>query len=288
MTDQLKIIECPRDAMQGIEPLIATSEKVRLLESMLRVGFPVIDFGSFVSPKAVPQMADTAAVLDRLTPNGTKLLAIIANRRGAEIAVAKNKVAVLGYPLSISETFQQRNSNKTIVASLEELVGIIDLADKNGKELVVYLSMAFGNPYGDPYSIEIAAQFAGVLSSLGVATIAISDTVGLATPKQVDELYSTLSREYPGIEWGIHLHASPDDTEKKIKAALLAGCRRIDGAILGFGGCPMAEDKLIGNINTRAIITIAEELGLSHDLDLERFTEAEKIAGEVFNPVKRD
>ena len=285
MSKKLTIVECPRDAMQGMPQLIPVAEKVSLLKAIIAAGFKTVDFGSFVSPKAVPQMADTLEVLKQLNPGQTNLLAIIANLRGAETAVEQAKVAVLGYPLSISETFQQRNSNKSIVASLEELVKIIELTNNHRKELVVYLSMAFGNPYNDPYSLEIVREFAGILASLGVRTIAISDTVGLATPGEINELYRSLIAAYPAMAWGLHLHARPEDTREKVKAALEAGCRRLDGAILGFGGCPMAKDDLVGNINTRLLLEVAEALGLEHGIDHARFTEAERIAGEIYNVV---
>ena len=271
--------------MQGIKKFIPTNEKLELLNALSAVGYPVIDFGSFVSPKAVPQMKDTKELLELLDSgkSNSRLLAIVANLRGAQEAAGYKAVDIIGYPLSVSETFQVKNSNKHIVESLEELVQLKGLTDQKGKELVVYLSMAFGNPYGDPYSIEIVEQFAGVLISLGVKTIAISDTVGLATPEEVSNIYSRLSNLDSTITWGLHLHARPEHAEEKIKAAIAAGCRRLDGAILGYGGCPMANDELVGNINTRTIINVCDSLGLEHGLDSTKFTTAEAIANRVFN-----
>lgn len=282
MNDKITIVECPRDAMQGMNEFIPTADKIKLINSLAATGFPVVDFGSFVSPKAMPQMADTGAVLNGLENNNSSLLVIVANERGAREAVEESRIAIVGYPLSVSETFQKRNSNKTIVESLEELVTIQQLCQERKKELVVYLSMAFGNPYNDPYSIDIVKQFAGVLISIGVKTIAISDTVGLATPEEVEELYRSLSEESVDVTWGLHLHARPEQAEEKVKAAITAGCRRIDGAVLGYGGCPMAKDELVGNINTRLIIHVAEEFGLDHGLDLQQFEQAEKIAQTTF------
>ena len=282
MTRQLTIIECPRDAMQGITNFIPTGEKVRLLSALLEVGYPVIDFGSFVSPKAIPQMADTAEVLEQLEPKTTKLLAIIANLRGAQAAVSKDKVAILGYPLSISETFQQRNSNKSIVESLEELVEIAELAQVNGKELVVYLSMAFGNPYNDPYSVGMVSEFAGILASIGVKTMAISDTIGLATATEVGNLFTELSRQNPSIEWGLHLHARPDNTKEKLRAALSAGCSRIDGAILGYGGCPMADDDLVGNMPMEKLLSFAQARHIETDINNLAFESAYNKALDTF------
>ena len=283
MNRKLTIVECPRDAMQGLAEQISTTDKVKLHSALITAGFSILDFGSYVSPKAIPQMADTQEVLELLQPDNTKLLAIVANLRGAETAAQQSKISILGYPLSISETFQQRNSNKSIVESLEELVQIVELTKQYNKELVVYLSMAFGNPYNDPYSIAMVNEFAGVLVALGIETIAISDTVGLASADEVSNLFNSLSNANPMVEWGLHLHARPDNTDEKLRSALNAGCRRIDGAVLGFGGCPMAKDDLVGNINTRSIIKIAEELQLEHGIDLAKFQIAEDMARKIFN-----
>lgn len=283
MDNKIKVIECPRDAMQGIERFIPTTTKIDYLNALLEVGFHTIDFGSFVSPKAVPQMSDTSDLLPRLKQSSSQLLAIVANLRGAETAITHERIRYIGYPLSVSETFQLKNSNKTIVQSLEELVVITEKCQKANKELVVYLSMGFGNPYDDPYEAKIVAQFADILISLGVQIISISDTVGLASPKEIEDVFKTVASVNNKVEWGLHLHASPKNAEDKIRAALNAGCRRLDGAILGFGGCPFAKDELVGNLNTRNIIQIASEMGYNHDLDIEAFTRAEELANTVFN-----
>ena len=284
MEQIIKIIECPRDAMQGMEQFIATENKVAYLNKLLSVGFDTLDFGSFVSPKAVPQMKDTAEVVARLNLDNskTKLLAIIANLRGAREAVDYKQVHYLGYPLSISETFQYKNTNKTIVESLEELVTISELCKQKGKELVVYISMGFGNPYGDKYSTDIVTQFAGILVSLGVSVISLADTVGLATANEIKNLFSVVKSLSQEVEWGVHLHAAPNDARAKIEAALEAGCQRIDGAILGYGGCPMADNELVGNINTRTIIEVVKDRGYAINISQSRFNEAELMASTIF------
>lgn len=280
----LKIIECPRDAMQGIKEFIPTEFKIEYLNKLLSVGFDTLDFGSFVSPKAVPQMKDTAQVLAglNLSATNTRLLAIVANLRGAEDALKFDKINYLGYPMSVSETFQYKNTNKNIIQSLEELAEISNLCQQKGKELVVYISMGFGNPYGDQYSPEIVVQFADILTSIGASVISLADTVGLAETDQIVDLFSTVKKSSDKVEWGVHLHASPDLAKEKIKAAISAGCERIDGAILGYGGCPMADNDLVGNINTRSILEVANELGIATDLDKNIFTEAEEYAAKIF------
>ena len=284
MDKNLKIIECPRDAMQGIESFIETDKKVAYLNKLLSVGFDTLDFGSFVSPKAVPQMKDTTSIVPQLgiATSETKLLAIIANLRGAQEAVNFEKIHYLGYPMSISETFQYKNTNKSIVQSLEELSEISELCKQKNKELVVYISMGFGNPYGDPYSEEIVMQFAGILVSLGASVISLADTVGLATPDEISSLFNSVKSISKEVEWGVHLHAAPEDAKAKIEAALIAGCLRIDGAILGYGGCPMADNELVGNINTRSIIEVANDLQIDINLSLSRFNEAELMASTIF------
>lgn len=284
MDKNLKIIECPRDAMQGIESFIETDKKVAYLNKLLSVGFDTLDFGSFVSPKAVPQMKDTTSIVPQLgiATSETKLLAIIANLRGAQEAVNFEKIHYLGYPMSISETFQYKNTNKSIVQSLEELLEISELCKQKNKELVVYISMGFGNPYGDPYSEEIVMQFAGILVSLGASVISLADTVGLATPDEISSLFNSVKSISKEVEWGVHLHAAPEDAKAKIEAALIAGCLRIDGAILGYGGCPMADNELVGNINTRSIIEVANDLQIDINLSLSRFNEAELMASTIF------
>ncbi|WP_395050807.1 hydroxymethylglutaryl-CoA lyase [Flavobacterium sp.] len=253
----IKIIECPRDAMQGIKTFIPTAIKVTYIQSLLRVGFDTIDFGSFVSPKAIPQMQDTAEVLAQLDLSQTqsKLLAIIANTQGAIAASQHQPIQYLGFPFSISENFQMRNTHKTIAESIVTLQEILEIADKNNKEVVAYLSMGFGNPYGDPWSIEIVGEWTEKLSNMGVKILSLSDTVGSSTPDVIQYLFSHLIPKYPKIEFGAHLHTTPDKWFEKIDAAYNSGCRRFDGAIQGFGGCPMARDVLTGNMPTEKLVS---------------------------------
>ncbi|MBP2832290.1 hydroxymethylglutaryl-CoA lyase [Aquimarina sp. U1-2] len=257
MTNEVKIIECPRDAMQGIKAFIPTREKVQYIQSLLRCGFDTIDFGSFVSPKAIPQMVDTAEVLAQLDLSQTqsKLLAIIANVRGAQDATQHEVIDYLGYPFSISENFQMRNTHKTIQESVEILEEILNIADKANKKVVAYLSMGFGNPYGDPWDVSIVGKWTEKLSKLGVKILSLSDTVGTSTPQIIDYLFSNLIPNYPEIEFGAHLHTTPTTWHEKVDAAYKAGCRRFDGAIQGFGGCPMAKDELTGNMPTERMIS---------------------------------
>lgn len=253
----VKIIECPRDAMQGIKMFIPTEKKVQYLQSLLAVGFDTIDFGSFVSPKAIPQMQDTAEVLAQLDLSKTKskLLAIIANVRGAESAAIHDEIKYLGFPFSISENFQMRNTHKTIAESIITLQEIIEIAHKTDKEVVAYLSMGFGNPYGDPWNVEIVAEWTEKLAQMGVKILSLSDTIGSSTPEVIDYLYANLIPEYPNIEFGAHLHTTPDKWHEKVDAAYKAGCVRFDGAIKGFGGCPMAKDELTGNMPTEKMLS---------------------------------
>ena len=255
--EPIKIIECPRDAMQGIKPFIPTERKVAYIQSLLRVGFDTIDFGSFVSPKAIPQMQDTAEVLAQLdlSQTNSKLLAIIANTQGAVAAVQYKEIQYLGFPFSISENFQMRNTHKTIAESLVTLQEILDIAAANDKEVVAYLSMGFGNPYGDPWNVEIVGEWTEKLAAMGVKILSLSDTVGSSTPEVISYLFSNLIPKYPQIEFGAHLHTTPDKWHEKIDAAYKAGCRRYDGAIQGFGGCPMATDKLTGNMPTEKLLS---------------------------------
>lgn len=257
LNKEIKIIECPRDAMQGIKTFIPTKNKVSYIQSLLRVGFDTIDFGSFVSPKAIPQMQDTAEVLAQLDLSQTtsKLLAIIANTQGAEIASGHKEIQYLGFPFSISENFQMRNTHKTIAESIITLQEILEIADKKNKEVITYLSMGFGNPYGDPWNVEIVGEWTEKLSKMGVKTLSLSDTVGSSTPDIITYLFSNLIAQYPKIEFGAHLHTTPNTWFEKIDAAFLAGCRRFDGAIQGFGGCPMATDKLTGNMPTEKMVS---------------------------------
>jgi hydroxymethylglutaryl-CoA lyase len=253
----IKIIECPRDAMQGIKSFIPTTEKVAYIQSLLRVGYDTIDFGSFVSPKAIPQMVDTAEVLAQLDLSQTKskLLAIVANTKGAELASVHKEIQYLGYPFSISENFQMRNTHKTIAESLVTLQEILDIANHTNKQVVAYLSMGFGNPYGDPWNLEIVGEWTERLSNMGVEILSLSDTVGTSTPDSIAYLFSNLIPKYPQIEFGAHLHTTPDKWFEKVNAAYKAGCLRFDGAIQGFGGCPMAKDDLTGNMPTEKLLS---------------------------------
>lgn len=254
---EIKIIECPRDAMQGIKDFIPTQNKVDYIQSLLRVGFDTIDFGSFVSPKAIPQMQDTAEVLAQLDLSETqsKLLAIIANTQGAKIASTHKEIQYLGFPFSISENFQMRNTHKTIAESLLTLQEILDIACASNKEVVAYLSMGFGNPYGDPWNVEIVGEWTERLANMGVKILSLSDTVGSSTPDVISYLFSNLITKYPNIEFGAHLHTTPDKWHEKVDAAYKAGCVRFDGAIQGFGGCPMAKDDLTGNMPTEKLLS---------------------------------
>ena len=255
---KVKIIECPRDAMQGIKShFISTDQKALYINSLLKVGFDTIDFGSFVSPKAIPQMRDTAAVLSKLDLSRTqsKLLAIIANVRGVNDASVFEEINYLGYPFSISENFQMRNTHKTIQESIETLDEILNIADKTNKEVVAYLSMGFGNPYGDPWNVEIVGEWTEKLSKMGVKILSLSDTVGTSTPEVIDYLFKNLIPQYPSIEFGAHLHTTPDKWHEKVDAAFKAGCNRFDGAIKGYGGCPMAKDELTGNMPTEKLLS---------------------------------
>jgi hydroxymethylglutaryl-CoA lyase len=257
LNPKVKIIECPRDAMQGIKTFIPTEKKVQYIQSLLRVGYDTIDFGSFVSPKAIPQMADTAEVLAQLDLSQTqsKLLAIIANTRGAEMAAEHKEIHYLGFPFSISENFQMRNTHKTIAESIVTLNEILEIADKSNKEVVAYLSMGFGNPYGDPWNVEIVGEWTEKMDKMGVKILSLSDTVGTSNPEVIDYLFSNLIPKYPNIEFGAHLHTTPDKWHEKVDAAYKAGCLRFDGAIQGFGGCPMAADDLTGNMPTEKLLS---------------------------------
>jgi len=255
---QVKIIECPRDAMQGIKSrFIPTKKKALYINSLLNVGFDTVDFGSFVSPKAIPQMRDTAEVLSLLdlSRTHTKLLAIVANTRGASDASQFEEIDYLGYPFSISENFQMRNTHKTIEESIETLDEILDIAFKTNKEVVAYLSMGFGNPYGDPWNVDIVGKWTDKLAKMGVKILSLSDTIGSSTPGIIDYLFSNLISQYPKIEFGAHLHTTPDSWFEKVNAAFKAGCVRFDGAIKGYGGCPMAKDDLTGNMPTEKLLS---------------------------------
>lgn len=284
--EAIKIIECPRDAMQGIKAFIPTERKAAYIQSLLRVGFDTIDFGSFVSARAIPQMQDTATVLEQLDLSKTtsKLLAIIANVQGANLAAQHAAIHYLGFPFSISENFQMRNTHKTIAESLITLDQILNLADKTNKEAIAYLSMGFGNPYGDPWNVEIVANWTEKLASMGVKILSLSDTIGSSTPEVIEYLFSNLIRQYPQIEFGAHLHTTPNKWLEKIDAAYNGGCRRFDGAIQGFGGCPMATDKLTGNMPTEKLLsyfTVKKENTNCSPMSFESaYNEASKIFGE--------
>lgn len=281
---RLKLVECPRDAMQGWKHFIPTDKKVAYINSLLRVGFDTIDFGSFVSPKAIPQMADTKDVvrLLDLEKTHTKLLAIIANVKGAEDAVAFDEISYLGFPFSISETFQLRNTNSTIEESLKRVEAIQELCLQKKKELVIYISMAFGNPYGDNYSEEIVYDWVNKLAAKGINIISLADTVGLASPQQVFTITDYLVRLLPDIEIGVHLHSTPQNWQQKTAAAVEAGCMRFDGALKGIGGCPMANDALVGNMNTEWMIGYFEEMGLEINIDKDALKKSLTLASEIF------
>ncbi|MBT0609029.1 hydroxymethylglutaryl-CoA lyase [Aequorivita echinoideorum] len=281
---KVKIIECPRDAMQGIKDWIPTEKKVQYIQSLLRCGFDSIDFGSFVSPKAIPQMQDTAEVLSKLDLSNTKskLLAIIANFRGAEDAVTHPEIAYLGYPFSISENFQMRNTHKTIAESLVVLQEILNIADKNNKEVVAYLSMGFGNPYGDPWNVDIVGEWTEKLATMGVKILSLSDTVGTSTPEIISYLFTNLIPKYPHIEFGAHLHTTPKAWHEKVDAAYKAGCRRFDGAIQGFGGCPMAKDELTGNMPTEKMLSYFTAEKIDSNINPMSFESAHNEATKIF------
>jgi hydroxymethylglutaryl-CoA lyase len=284
MKDAIKLIECPRDAMQGWKGFIATAKKIEYINSLLKVGFDTIDFGSFVSPKAIPQMADTAEVVRSLESGvgNTKLLAIVANMRGAEEASVFDAINYLGFPFSVSETFQQRNTNSSIEQSLERVEEIQNLCVKTGKELVVYMSMGFGNPYGDPYDEEIVFEWVNKLVAMDIGIISLADTVGIASAAQVYDMTSYLVDSLPGVEIGVHLHSTPQNWEEKLDAAVKAGCKRFDGALKGVGGCPMADDELVGNMDSELMIGYFESRAMLPELNKEALAESLRIAGEIF------
>ena len=272
----LEIIECSRDALQGIKTWIPTEQKIRYVQALLKVGFHTLDVGSFVSPKAIPQMQDTAAVLDALdrSNSSTSLLTIVANQRGAEAACEHKMVDYLGYPFSISENFQMRNTHKTIDESSVVLDEMLNLCQKKNKKLVVYLSMSFGNPYGDPWSIELLANWVELLAKKGVQVMSLSDTVGTASPQILESVFSQLIPAFPNINLGAHLHCKPEEAVPKLIAAFAGGCRRFDGAIRGYGGCPMAKDELVGNLPTEKILSFCTANKIEHTIDPLHFESA--------------
>ncbi|GAB3906554.1 hydroxymethylglutaryl-CoA lyase [Mucilaginibacter boryungensis] len=281
---QIKLTECPRDAMQGLHDFAPTDVKAHYINLLLKCGFDTIDFGSFVSPKAIPQMQDTAAVLDKLDMGSTqsKLLAIIANYRGAEEAAQHEAITYLGFPFSISETFQMRNTNSTIDASFDVVKKMQELCVKKNKNLLVYLSMGFGNPYGDIWNTELVLSWAEKLIAEGINDISLADTIGMASPEQIRELYPLLTNAFPGINFGIHLHSTPDSWFEKIDAAYQSNCRHFDTALKGYGGCPMAKDDLTGNIATENVLSYLDEKGIDTGVNMAYFTEAMSYSGRVF------
>lgn len=280
----IDIVECPRDAMQGWPHFIPTGKKVEYLNNLLRVGFHTIDFGSFVSPKAIPQMADTKEVIQQLALSGkkSKLLAIVANVRGAEDACTFEAINVLGFPFSISPTFQMRNTNSTMEESLQRVEAIQQLCNKNNKELVIYLSMGFGNPYGDEYNEAILLHWANEMVNRGIKIISLADTVGLATTEEISFALRSLIPKYPEVIFGVHLHSTKGNIQQKLKAALDAGCKRFDGALKGIGGCPMAQNDLIGNMDTERMIDYFEEEKYSLNLDKVALKKAHLLAESIF------
>lgn len=280
----LQLIECPRDAMQGIKEFIPTEKKAAYINTLLDIGFHTIDFGSFVSPKAIPQMQDTAAVLSKLKLDNTKskLLAIVANQRGANDAVQFDEITYLGYPFSISETFQVRNTNATIAESVKRVQDIQDLCRKHDKQLVVYVSMGFGNPYGDEWNVEIVQHWVDKLAEMGIKILSISDTIGVSTPENISYLFSNLIPPYPDVTFGAHLHTPPHNWEEKIVAAYENGCRRFDSAMKGYGGCPMAKDKLTGNMATENLLSYFDSIKVDTQLQRTPFNTAMEMAYEVF------
>lgn len=280
----MKVIECPRDAMQGLHDFIPTTKKAAYINQLLKVGFDTIDFGSFVSPKAIPQMRDTAEVLSQLdlSQTSSKLLAIIANLRGAEQAVSFEEISYLGFPLSISETFQQRNTNKSVGEALDQLGEIQNLCLKHNKTLVTYISMGFGNPYDEPFNEEIVSEFVQKLSDLKISIISLSDTIGVAEPEVIKDIFKKSITAYPTIEFGAHFHSTPQKTREKVEAALTAGCKRFDSAIKGFGGCPMAKDDLTGNVATEKLLEILEEHSKAPEYSKAEFEKAMVQSIDVF------
>jgi len=280
----IKIIECPRDAMQGWKNFIPTEKKIEYITSLLKIGFDTIDFGSFVSPKAIPQMADTKEVIRslQLGVSNTKLLAIVANVRGAEEASVYDEITYLGFPFSVSETFQQRNTNSSIAESLTRVEEIQKICTKNDKRLVIYISMGFGNPYGDMYSEEVVFSWINKIIEMGIKTVSLADTVGLAKPEQVYSMTRYLIGQLPQVEIGVHLHSRPDTWKEKLDAAVNAGCKRFDGALKGFGGCPMANDDLVGNMRTEWMIDYFKKKELLYGLNEDALAKSLQLASEIF------
>lgn len=283
-TNKMILVECPRDAMQGWKNFIPTPQKINYLNSLLKVGFDVLDCGSFVSAKAIPQMADTAEVIRALDLSNcsTKLLVIVANQRGAEEAVRFDSISYLGFPFSISPSFQLRNANSSLEESFERVKAIQALCVAHQKELVIYLSMGFGNPYGDLYNESILLYWAEQMAALGIKTISFADTVGLASPEQISSALAILIPQYPQIQFGVHLHASAANWEPKLAAAINAGCRRIDGALKGIGGCPMAQDDLVGNMDTELIVQYLASKEMVDRINNQQLQLCSNLVSDVF------
>ena len=284
MTAKIKLIECPRDAMQGIHNFIPTDLKAQYINLLLKVGFDTIDFGSFVSAKAIPQMKDTAELVKKLdlSATKTKLLAIIANTRGAEDACKFEEIDYLGFPFSISETFQQRNTNSSIEESLLRVEEIQNLCSKSGKKAVVYLSMGFGNPYGDDWNLEILSHWSEKLINLDVEILSLADTIGVSTPQKIKEIYPYLTQKYQSVEWGMHLHSNPSESNSKIEAAFESGCHRLDSALKGYGGCPMATDELTGNIATEKVFEYLKSIENSSSINHTAWKESIDFSSQIF------
>ena len=280
----IKLIECPRDAMQGLHDFVPTELKAQYINLLLKVGFDTLDFGSFVSAKAIPQMRDSAELVKLLdlSDTKTKLLAIIANERGAKDACKFAEINYLGFPFSVSETFQRRNANASIEESLIRVEAIQNLCEQNNKQLVVYLSMGFGNPYGDDWNLEILSQWTKALIEKGVKILSIADTTGVSTVEKINEIYPYLLKQFPHIEWGMHLHSTPDSSFQKIEAAFVAGCNRMDSAIKGFGGCPMAADNLTGNIATENVLTYLKQKNHANTINESAYEEAFLFSSKIF------
>jgi hydroxymethylglutaryl-CoA lyase len=281
---RVHLVECPRDAMQGIHPWIPTEDKIRYLNALLQVGFDTLDFGSFVNPKMVPQMRDSRAVLEGLNRegSGTQLLAIVANERGAHEAASLDGITYLGYPFSISETFQKRNTNKTIAASIAFVDALMDTCARHDKTPVIYLSMGFGNPYGEPWSISLLEDWAARMAEKGIGIISLSDTIGTSKPEDIQAVFSSLTSAFPNISFGAHLHTTPNAWHEKVEAAYTAGCRRFDSAIKGFGGCPMAKDDLTGNMPTEKVLSYLTAKKQTNHLNMLAFESAYNIALQIF------
>ena len=288
MFEKIKIIECPRDAMQSIKTFIPTNIKLSYLQKLVNVGFDVIDIGSFVSNKAIPQLADSATVIESidLSNSNSELLVIVANKQGAINASKYDKISFIGYPFSISENFQIRNTNKSIKDSEKELAEILEIADRANKKVVVYLSMCFGNPYGDPWNVEIVNHWILTLIDMNVKIISLSDTIGTSNKESIKTIFSSVLKNHPKIEFGAHLHSDPNTCHKKIKSALEAGCTRFDGVIKGFGGCPMASNELVGNIPTEDILSVLNSKKITTNINHELFDKCYDYSAEIFNKFK--